>query len=150
MAKRQPRIVNTRFAKSESYLRVLEEIKGKGKCPFCPKNFHYHKKPILKTIGNWFITENSWPYHGTKHHFLIIGTQHIEHITGLKGADIKEIFSLATWATETFHIKGGALTMRFGDTDYTGSSVAHLHAHLIVPKIKPRQTTAVTVNFPIG
>jgi len=38
--------------------------------------------------------------------------------------------------------------MRFGDSDYTGATVTHLHLHLMVPKLK--RGKALTVEFPIG
>ena len=57
------RVVNKRFAKGkDSYEQVISKIETENKCPFCLDNFKYHKNPILKRNGSWFITENSWPY----------------------------------------------------------------------------------------
>ena len=49
-----------------------------------------------------------------------------------------------------YKIKGGGLTLRFGEQNYTGATVLHLHFHLIVPKLKPKSKLAKIVNFPIG
>ena len=57
-------------------------------------------------------------------------------------------YILGTWAVQKFELKGGALAMRFGETTYTGASVCHIHAHLIVPKTEKGK--ALTVEFPIG
>lgn len=39
--------------------------------------------------------------------------------------------------------------MRFGNTDYTGATVSHLHAHLIYPEVD-KSKKSKTVNFPVG
>ena len=144
----KPKFVNPRFAKKGEYKEVISQIIKEGKCPFCPKNFKYHKNPILKIAGGWFITESSWPYKNSKHHFIIIGMKHKEKFRHLNKKDFSDIASLANWAIKKFKIKGGGLTLRFGETDYTGSSVAHLHFHLIVPKLKKGKS--MVVYFPIG
>lgn len=143
-------VVDPRYAKSKSYGAVINKIAGEAKCPFCPDNFKYHKKPIIKRFGKWFLTASTWPYKNTKHHFLIMSTQHKERLHELNGTDWKAIATLATYAVKKFKLPGGALTMRFGETAYTGATVCHLHAHLIVPQLKPGKKIAKTVWFPIG
>ena len=137
-------MVDPKYAKSGEYRKVIETIKKQGKCPFCPDNFKYHKHPILKRHGRWFLTKISWPYKNNKFHFIIIGDKHRENISELTAIDMKNILFLVKWAVAEFKIKGGAMAMRFGETSYTGATVCHLHAHLIVP-LKGK-----TVNFPIG
>ena len=139
------KVVDIRFAKKRGgYRNVIKAIEKEGKCPFCPDNFKYHKHPVLKKQGGWFITKISWPYDNNKLHFIIIGKKHKEKISELTSNDMKEILFLAQWANKKFKIKGGAIAMRFGETGYTGATVCHLHAHLIVPQKRK------TVNFPIG
>lgn len=138
------KVVNLENARSGEYKRVIEEIAAVGKCPFCPDNFRYHKRPVLKRQSGWFITKNNWPYANTRNHLVIISVDHKESLDELSSGDLKAVKSLADWAAEKFRIKGGALVLRFGDTKYTGATVCHLHFHLIVPK-KSR-----TVNFPVG
>ena len=145
----QKKVVNPRFAKSKEYGKVIHTIAAIGKCPFCPENFRYHKKPILKKNRGWFITENSWPYKNSQQHFIIISKNHKEKIQELKPADLQHILALATWAVKKYQIRGGALTLRFGETDFTGATVSHLHAHLIYPQAA-RNGVGKTVNFPIG
>lgn len=138
------KFVDLRYAKSDDYRKVLEEIQREGKCPFCPENFRWHRKPILKEGGHWFLTKAAWPYQDTKFHFLIIGREHKEKLPELSWLDLTEVIILANWAARKFRIKGGGISLRFGDTDYTGATVKHLHFHLIVPE------KGKTVNFPIG
>lgn len=148
MVKKSKKFVNPRFARKGEYKEVIAVIIKEGKCPFCPENFKYHKNPILKKTKNWLITRSSWPYKNTREHLIIIGKKHKTNFKELTIADFKEVMSLANWANKKFKIAGGGLTLRFGDTNYTGSSVAHLHFHLITPKMKNRKS--IPVNFPIG
>jgi len=136
--------VNLENAREGDYKKTIEEITKTGKCPFCKENFKYHKKPIHKKKNGWFLTENSWPYENTDFHFVIIGEKHKENILELTKKDLEAVFFLVKWATKKWEIKGGALTIRFGDPNFTGASVSHLHFHLITPKKNK------SINFPIG
>ncbi|KKU91614.1 MAG: hypothetical protein UY23_C0001G0220 [Candidatus Jorgensenbacteria bacterium GW2011_GWA1_48_11] len=142
------KLVNSRFAKSGHYQRIINEIKQVGVCPFCPETFKWHTKPILLRSRDWLITENFNPYKNTRYHFLIISRVHKEGFHNLVRSDWFQISKLVRWAIRKYKIRGGGLTMRFGDSDYTGATVTHLHLHLMVPKLK--RGKALTVEFPIG
>ncbi len=144
------KVVDSRFAKSKDYRKILEAIQKEGKCPFCPENFKYQKKPILKQAGNWLITHNSWPYKNSKHHFIIVCKAHKENFGDLKVSDFSDVAKLVRWAIKKYRIKGGGLILRFGDTTYTGSTVCHLHFHLIVPMLNKKTKHADAVWFPVG
>lgn len=138
------KIVDPKNARSGEYKEVIKTIADKGKCPFCPDNFRYHKNPILKESNGWLITKNSWPYLNSKFHFIIVAQRHMENLSDLTTKDLEIVKKLSDWAVENFKIKGGALSLRFGQTEYTGATVCHIHFHLIVPK------KGKTVSFPIG
>lgn len=146
----KPKFVNTKNARAGEYKKVIEQIATTGKCPFCKENFKYHKKPIYARKNSWFLTNNSWPYKGTKHHLVILGDKHKEEFSELTAKDFTAIVYLINWAVKKWKIKGGALAMRFGNTDYTGASVSHLHFHIISPQINKKTKRANVVNFPIG
>jgi len=144
------KFVNLTNARPGEYRNVIEQIQKTGKCPFCKDNLKYHRKPIVKRSGEWFLTEGTWPYKNTRCHLMILGDKHRENFFELKKKDLEAVFSLVKFAIRKYKIKGGALAMRFGNTDYTGASVAHLHFHLISPKINKKTRRAMVVNFPIG
>lgn len=150
MPKKRKGVVNKRFAKGKGeYEEVINTIEKKGKCPFCPGQLKYHKNPILKILGGWFITESSWPYQNTEHHFLLINLKHKEDFSEISKKDFESLRSLINWAIKKYKLEGGALALRFGDTNYTGATVSHIHAHLIYPKLGKNKKSE-TVNFPIG
>jgi ATP adenylyltransferase len=142
------KLVDKRFAKGRMYKKVINEIASQKVCPFCPETFKWHTKPILKRLDGWLITENFNPYKNTKFHFLIIGEKHKEEISDLSVTDWKSISSLMSWAIIKYNIKGGGITLRFGNSLYTGATVKHLHFHLISPEIHGGK--AKPVYFPIG
>lgn len=144
------KFVNTRNARLGEYQNIIKEIAKTGKCPFCKENFKYHKKPIYKKNGKWFLTNNSWPYKNTSHHLIILGEDHKENFSDLTKKDLESVMFLTNWAIKKWKIKGGGLAMRFGDTDYTGASVSHLHFHIISPKRSAKTKKGPSVMFPIG
>lgn len=144
------KFVNIKNAKSKEYKKVIEEIAKTDKCPFCKENFKYHKKPIYKKKNGWFLTNNTWPYKNAKYHLLILGDGHKENFSEINKKDFESISYLANWAIKKWKIKGGGFTMRFGNTNYTGATVSHIHFHIISPEIEPKTKRAKIVNFPIG
>ena len=91
----------------------------------------YHTRPIIKEGRYWVITENFEPYKGSKHHLLAVSKKHVQHFEKLSPAAQAELFKLFGDETRRRKILGGALFMRFGNTDYTGGTVEHLHSQLI-------------------
>ena len=60
----------------------------------------------------------------------------------------KELLDLFNEIVLENKIKGGSLFLRFGDTDYTGGTVEHLHAHLISGgKKKKQKSIKVKLGF---
>ncbi|MBI2013353.1 MAG: hypothetical protein HYS87_00770 [Candidatus Colwellbacteria bacterium] len=142
------KFIDKRYAKSEYYKEVLTEINESRVCPFCPKHFKWHKKPILRVRGGWIITESMQPYKNSKYHFIMVAPKHKEQFKEVTANDWRYISYLVKWVIKEFSIKGGGFIMRFGDSTHTGATVRHLHAHLIVPKVSRGRAKAV--YFPIG
>lgn len=132
------RFINLSSVRREDQKQVMEEIRDQGHCPFCRENLDkYHKNPILKEGKFWLLTENQWPYEKVKHQLLAIYKTHVEHLTELDPESGKELFAFFSEEAKKRQIPGGGLAMRFGtsiDGNY-GSSVNHIHAHLIEPDL---------------
>jgi hypothetical protein len=61
------------------YAQALAKIEEAGVCPFCEEHLpKHHGKPILFSNAHWIVTENAWPYEGTRHQFVLIAREHIE------------------------------------------------------------------------
>jgi diadenosine tetraphosphate (Ap4A) HIT family hydrolase len=133
--KGRPRVdvENAEIVPRQDYVATLKEIVEEGFCPFCEEHlFKHHRKPLLFKNAHWLVTENFWPYDGVKRQFLLITRKHISHVTGLSPEGWKALGSACKRLARDYGLKGGTLLMRFGDTAYTGASVSHLHAQIII------------------
>lgn len=141
--------LNMDNARTPEQIALMQTIIDDGVCPFCKEHFaKYHPKPILKETDCWFFTENMSPYKGTKHHFIFVyKPAHITKASELAPNALQDLFDLLTWATEEYKIPGGSFFMRFGDTHFTGSSVEHLHAHLLMGDVDAHDHKAVRVKL---
>lgn len=131
--------INMSSVRTEAQRAVMEEIKQQGHCPFCIENLEtYHKNPILKEGKFWFLTENQWPYNKVKHQLLAIYRTHIEHLSEIDPEAGAELFTLFAEEAKKRNIEGGGIAIRFGSSAHGnyGSSVLHIHAHLIEPNLE--------------
>lgn len=122
----------------------MEEIKRQGHCPFCRENLDkYHSSPILKEGDFWILTENQWPYDKVKHQLLAIYRTHVEHISDIDPEAGRELFEMFSEECRKRNIAGGGLAMRFGSSEFGnfGSTVLHIHAHLIEPDLEQLEET---------
>ena len=116
------------------YGNVISQILKDGVCPFCPESLaKYHKNPILKEGKFWLLTDNLYPYEGSKYHELLIHKAHITTFAEISKEAWNELNDFITSFTVEKKIPGGTFFMRFGDTRYTGASVGHLHANFVSP-----------------
>ena len=123
-------------ARQDDQRAVMQEIIAADHCPFCRENLEkYHKQPILREGTYWLVTHNQWPYKFTKLHLLFIYKSHVTHLPEIDPEAGRELIELAQWAQAEYDVPGGGLAMRFGDTDYSAGTVAHLHAQFLVADI---------------
>jgi ATP adenylyltransferase len=141
--------LNHNNARTEEQKNLMAQIERDGVCPFCAEHFKkYHPRPIIKETDFWFLTTNMSPYEGTKHHFFFVyKPSHITKPDELIAGALDDLYELLTWTTTTYDIDGGSFFMRFGDTRYTGGSVEHLHAHLIVGGPQDTESEAIRVKL---
>ncbi|OGC76121.1 hypothetical protein A2619_02060 [candidate division WWE3 bacterium RIFOXYD1_FULL_39_9] len=122
---------NARFDDQKA---VMQKILESGDCPFCPENLaKYHHGKVLREGNSWILTFNQWPREHAKYHLLLILKEHAVSLAELSQEASNEFFDHMRWAERRFMVRGGLLFMRFGETEYSGASVNHLHAQFIVP-----------------
>jgi diadenosine tetraphosphate (Ap4A) HIT family hydrolase len=110
----------------------MEQIIKDGVCPFCREHFEqYHTKPILAEDAHWVLTENFAPYEGSTHHFLLVAKVHVTGFWELSPEAQVAFFAMLEQARQRADTPGGTVLMRWGDTDFTGASVRHLHAQMV-------------------
>lgn len=132
------------------YKELLQKELAAHICPLCPDGLKMGKNDIIRSQDGWNLILNEFAYEHTRIHLLIIPEAHVTTLDQLSVLDWKAVQQLTAWAIEHFQIKGGALTIRFGDAHYSGASVHHLHFHLISPEHDESRDDNVVVPFAIG
>jgi galactose-1-phosphate uridylyltransferase len=142
--------VNLAHAREPHQRATMERIVQDGVCPFCREHLGtYHTKPILRETAHWLVTENFAPYSGARCHLLFISATHATAPWELSDAAWTDLRQALAWVRETFELPGGTFLMRWGDTDYTGSSVTHLHAQLVsgAPRAEGREPILTALGY---
>lgn len=136
-------------ARTGEQKKLMKKIESDGVCSFCYENFtKYHPKPIIKENHSWLLTTNMSPYEGTTHHFFFVyKTSHKLYPHEMTRDEHADLFELVSWVIEEYNIKGGSFFMRFGEAGWNGSSVEHLHAHLIVGVQDSENTEGLKVKL---
>ena len=117
--------------------------------PFLLENLpKYHHLPVIKKGQFWYITANQWPYDHTRDHYLTISRAYWTRLEDITPEASQELITLAQWLKKRLHCPGGALCIRFGDSDYSGATIDHLHWQFIVPDITAPDYDRV--HFSIG
>ena len=143
--------VDLHNARPGPYEKLIKKIVSDKVCPFCKDNLRkYHQKPLIKENRFWFLTTNQHPYKGSKYHFLAINKKHKENFESLTSQEMTGLLILFKWVIKKYKLPGGAIFMRFGQTSYTGASVVHLHAHLIVGIARNKKNSKKILNVPLG
>lgn len=141
------------IAKDESragYKELLQQELAAHICPLCPDGLKMGSNEIVRSVAGWNLILNEFAYEHTRVHALIIPEAHQTTLAELSAEDMETVRQLADWAIHHFQIKGGALTVRFGDAHYSGASVHHLHFHLISPEHDESTDDNAVVPFSIG
>ncbi|MDP3957865.1 MAG: hypothetical protein Q8Q36_00160 [bacterium] len=130
--------VNTAHAVgSPEYLEMLERIERDKVCPFCvdfcqDKPPTYHPNQILLGTKWWVATPSVRKYKGAVKQFLFVPKTHVLEPWQLPEEAWANLQFVIREVTKMENMPAAAFLMRFGDTDYTGASVVHLHANLIM------------------
>ena len=147
MADNKTQYLNINGAREEEQKELMKEIREADHCPFCMENFRkYNQDEPIKDGKYWLVTKNRWPYKNTKYHFLLIYKEHGVCLSDLKPEAAGEYFTFLKELEKEYQIKGGAVSMRFGDTDWSAGTVNHLHAQFIVPDIEKEDFEPVKVK----
>lgn len=141
-------LYNFKHVREKAQREQMEKMEADGVCLFCREHIEtYHREPIEEEGDFWLLTKNDFPYEGTEIHYLIVYKPHIQHLAEVEPAAWNEFGELIRTLHKRLPLPGGALFMRFGDTDYNGSSISHLHAHIMVGAPHTEEAEAIRVKL---
>lgn len=111
----------------------MKSLAARNICAFCPEHIRTETTSDIDIeTDHWFVKANDYPYANTKHHLLIIPKEHAKTISDLSPAALQEFMPLVARIEKQFQLESYAVAMRSGDMRRNGSSVEHIHAHVIV------------------
>ena len=142
--KKRVDIRNAEIVRRDEYVNVLKKITEEGMCPFCEEHLmKHHPNPIIFKGNHWLVTKNGWPYEGTRYHFLLILRKHVESTEKISASAWLELQKHLKKLQKKYSFVGGTFFIRSGDVEYTGATVRHLHANIIVGKKRNKATEAI-------
>ena len=120
-----------RNSRSTAQREHMENTVGKGVCPFCqidPELNH-----IIMAGKFWNVWHNPFPYRYRRNHMILALKEHIVDVREMTSEMWAELGDLVKQVTRELGIEAGAVVMRFGDSQFTGSTLQHLHVHIDEP-----------------
>lgn len=119
--------------RTKEQILKMKRLTREKKCPLCRKDFEVvHASPVVKEGKYWLITDNDFPYDGTRFHFMLVAQKHIVDVSEVDDKGWIEFGDMLNFIKTKWKISGGTLLMRTGNMSFTGATIAHLHAHFIV------------------
>jgi len=121
---------NHRTAEQLAEMRRLESA---GRCLFCPAGMPaYVRRTVLFETSWWKVIPNKFPYRGTALHLLLIPHAHATDLLDLEPPARQDFWDVLAGLRERYGLRQYGLGIRNGDCRFTGATVAHVHAHVLV------------------
>lgn len=121
---------NVRTAEQAAEMRSLE---ARGLCLFCPDGLRRHQRQqILFSTRHWDVTPNEFPYQGTALHLLLVPHEHAGDLLDLPAEAQQDFWTALGLVRERYQLRYYGLGVRNGDCRYTGATIRHVHAHVLV------------------
>ena len=129
-------------------LAEMQKLEAEGICLFCPDAIRRHpRQKIFLETEHWIITPNEFAYKGTALHLLLVPHEHVNDLLDLAPASQRDFWEALTMIRERFDLKYYGLGVRNGDCKFTGATIAHVHAHVLVGDAGSADEVPVRMRF---
>jgi ATP adenylyltransferase len=119
--------------RTDEQLAEMRRLEAAGICLFCPQTLRGHgRQRVLFETAHWAVTPNEFPYAGTRLHLLVVPHQHVGDLTDLDDAALADFWTALRAIREHYDLDHYGLGVRNGDCRFTGATIAHVHAHVLV------------------
>jgi diadenosine tetraphosphate (Ap4A) HIT family hydrolase len=126
--------------RTEAQLAEMRRLEAAGICLFCPASLRDHaRQEIAFETRLWTVTPNAFPYKGTRLHLLIVPHQHVNDMLDLDDDALADFWAALRQVRERYDLDHYGLGVRNGNCSFTGATIAHVHAHVLVgdPDLDP-------------
>lgn len=133
--------------------RVYEDAMEREGCRFCKEDW---RAKALASYGGWIAVHNEFPrvdanFVQPEYQIVLTPTRHVTD--RISGRGFLAIAHLRDQLVKRFGLHGYGICIREGDRLWSGKTVPHVHAHLVVPQIMmlaDGTPHASIFNFPVG
>lgn len=126
--------------RTEEQLAEMRRLEEAGICLFCPAALRSHAdQRIAFETRHWAVTPNAFPYQGTKLHLLVVPHQHVNDMLDLDDEALADFWAALRQIRAHYGLDHYGLGVRNGNCSFTGATIAHVHAHILVgdPSLEP-------------
>lgn len=119
--------------RTPAQLAEMRSLEARGICLFCPEGLRQHgRQQVLWRTRHWVITPNEFPYQGTALHLLLVPQQHAHDLLDLPAGVQQDFWAALGLVRERYQLQHYGLGVRNGDCRFTGATIRHVHAHVMV------------------
>jgi ATP adenylyltransferase len=120
-------------ARTDEQRAEMARLDAAGICLFCPEYLaRQEEQRIVLSTRHWTVTPNRFPYAGTSLHLLLIPDQHAPDLLELSDAVRADFWVALAAVAEASELRYYGLGVRNGDCRFTGATIEHVHAHVLV------------------
>jgi len=126
--------------RTDEQLEEMRRLEAAGICLFCPAALREHaRQRVTFETRHWAVTPNAFPYQGTRLHLLVVPHQHANDMLDLDDEALADFWAVLRQVRERFDLGHYGLGVRNGNCSFTGATIAHVHAHVLVgdPALDP-------------
>lgn len=129
-------------------LAEMQRLEARGLCLFCPDGLREHaRQRVLAETKHWSITPNEFPYPGTALHLLLVPGQHAGDLLDLDADVQADFWTALAWVRDSYGLRYYGLGVRNGDCRYSGATIRHVHAHVLVGDPDAEPEVSVRMRF---
>lgn len=129
-------------------LEQMRRLDAAGVCLFCPQGLREHAgQALLWESEHWVVTPNKYPYRSTSLHLLLIPHQHVGDLIDLDPAAQADFWSVLAQIRSRWDLSYYGLGVRNGDCRFTGGTIEHVHAHVLVGDAAVAEQVPVRMRF---
>jgi len=137
-------------ARTDEQRAEMAKLDAAGICLFCPEYLaRQEEQRIVLSTRHWTVTPNRFPYTGTSLHMLLIPDQHAPGLLELSDEVRADFWVALAAVAEASELRYYGLGVRNGDCRFTGATVEHVHAHVLVGP-EDDSAPAVRMRFSAG
>lgn len=129
-------------------LADMRQLEAQGVCLFCPAGLASHaRQQILFRTRHWTVTPNKFPYPGTILHLLLVPHQHAADLLDLDEETRQDFWTALASVRHRYGLGYYGLGVRNGDCRFTGATIRHVHAHVLVGDTGQENAAVVRMRF---